>query len=535
MAISNPDIIKQFEPIIEDKVKLRVDDELYKAKALEKKEAYRYRVPFGWNESRYDGDKKMYSQVSMNALRTMSIAYPIARACINRRIRQITGLKWGITTLDKDEKGEETKIKYVSEYFKEPMGHKTKMREMLSLMVDDVLTIDAVCFELQRKYNGKFMHLVPVDPTTIVLRVTDTGGVPIPPEIAYAQFINGQRVGQFTTDEMIYEIMNSRSYTPYGLSPMESLIIQVDSALSGALFNRNYFKESNVPEGFITLPEGIAESTTEMEKWQDWFDQIMAGDKSMMHRLKILPNGSTYTPAKNPEDMRFERFELWLLQQTCAMFDVQPQDIGITLDVNRSTAESQTEIGKERGLYPLANFLKEIFDDIIQKEMGFMDLEFAWIDINPTNMAEEIAVADKEIRIGAISVDEYRVEHGREPIGLDNFVMTASGPIFVKDLLNGKVEQQKEKEDTQDQEELKRWRKCLYNDIDAGKPLRKNFKSYHIEPEVYEKLQKAIPNLYSKEQIKLLFDEYLNPEYRASVKLLELAHELRSKENATII
>src|SRR3990167_6096172 len=228
------------------------------------------------------------------------------------------------------------------------MGHKTRLRELLTIIVDDTLTIDAVTFEISRLRGGKFQNLVPVDPTTIALKVTETGATPEPPDPAYVQIIGGRNIAEFTTDEMIYEAMGNRSYSPYGFAPLESLILQAEAALRGTLYNLNYFRENNVPEGFITLPTEVAQNKVQVEEWQMWFDSIVAGDQRMTHRLKILPGGAEYIAAKKPEDMAFEKFELWLLQQTCAVFDVPPQDIGITYQVNKSTAESQSSLSLER-------------------------------------------------------------------------------------------------------------------------------------------------------------------------------------------
>lgn len=533
-----------------------IKEEVSKAQALAKKEAFRYPVPWNMN-SNYNPDRKPGSDVPFSYLRRMAVLYPIARACINRRIRQITGLKWDITTIDEleDEKGFESQIAQVKAFFKQPMGNKTRTRELLTLMVDDTLTLDAVCFEKSALRGGQFdvtRGLIPVDPTTIALRVTEYGGTPTPPEIAYAQIIRGEKVAEFTTDEMIYESMGTRSYSPYGLAPLESLILQTEAALRGTLYNLNYFKESNVPEGFITLPEDVASSKQQVQEWQDWFDAITAGDPRFMRRLKILPGGAEYMAAKKPEDMAFERFELWLLQQTCAVFDVQPQDIGITHNINKATSESQAQVGKERGLIPLANFVKEILDDVIQFEMGFENLQWAWTDINPVDRKEEVEIAEKEINMGVLGADEYRIEHGRQPLGLGAHI--PSGRVLVEDFTDPKLRQQKHEaetapktgfgkpgedtdktaldEDDAEQMDLRKWRKCVYADLQNDKPLRRKFNSEWIKPETAEIISEALKGVHNKSQAKLLFDQFLDPELKASFKLLKLAQNMRRVENA---
>lgn len=531
----------------QNKIPELVKDEVEKQRLLDRNTAMRMRLPFNIN-SNTNPDRKPLASVPFSYLRRMAITYPIARACINRRIRQITQLDWDITTIDdiEGEKGFEQQITIVKSFFKRPMGHKTRMRELLTIMIDDILTIDATCFEMQKTRGGEFMYLIPVDPTTIALRVTDTGGTPEPPEYAYEQYINGHKIAGFTTDEMVYDFMGNRSYSPYGLAPLESLIFQVEAAILGALYNLSYFKESNVPEGFITLPEEVATNKERVEEWQLWFDAIMSGDPRMQHKLKILPGGAEYTPAKKPEDMAFEKFELWLLQQTCAVFDVPPQDIGITYQVNKATSESQRDLSRERGLIPLGNFVKEFLDELIQEEMGFEFLQFNWRNINPVDRKEEIEIAEKEINLGALGVDEYRIAQGRKPLGIKPFIMTAKGPLPVDDFVSGKfditavpdinpTEQNISPDDQQKQKmeliDLKRWRKCIYRDLEQGKKLRTRFPSEYIDQEIHDEIEKSLKVVNNKFQAKMVFDQFIDPELRASMTLLKYAGKLREIEH----
>lgn len=527
--------------MVKGEAQLIVQDELKKARALEKADkgkAMQYGVPMNYNQNA-SPDNRIHTTVPFSYLRRMAVNYPIARACINRRIRQITQLEWEITTIDEieTETGYENTIKAVTQLFQQPMGHKTRFRELINIMVDDTLTLDAVCFEFQKTRGGDFIHLVPVDPATIVLRVTAQGGTPLPPDPAYAQYIAGRKIAEFTTDEMLYETYSARSYSPYGLAPLESLILQVESAMRGTLYNLAYFQESNVPEGFITLPEEVAESKEEVEQWQQWFDAMMAGDVRFQRRLKILPGNSTYTPAKKPEDMAFERFEMWLLQQTCAVFDTQPQDIGITYQVNKATGEVQQEVGKERGLYPMAGYFKEIFDDLIQKELMLENLQFVWTNMNPADRKEEVEIAEKEIKMGALSVDEYREAQGLEPIGMTHAIYTGTGAILVEDFLTQDPNEQvdeKSVDQQNEEEDLRRWRKCVYNDLAKGRPIRLDFESKYIKPETRKEIAGSLKGVNSKTQARYLFDQYLDKELKASMKLLNIASQMREVEHASV-
>ena len=524
----------EIEKFKAEELPVLVNKEIEKADVMKRNEALRFRYPQVYNDNK-NADWKPGADVPFSILRRMAVVYPIARACINRRKSQIVQLAWDITTTDdiEDEAGYEAQIEAVKQLFKQPLGHKTRMREMLNIMVDDVLTVDAVCFEMAKTRGGEFMNLIPIDPTTIALRVTETGATPEPPEVAYAQFIAGKKIAEFTTDELIYEMMGSRSYSPYGLAPLESLILQTEAALRGTLYNLNYFRESNVPEGFITLPEEVASTQQSVQEWQDWFDLLIAGNSKMSRRLKILPGGAVYTAAKKPEDMAFERFELWMLQQTCAVFDVPPQDIGITYQVNKATGEQQAQLSNERGLFPLANFLKEILDDIIQVELGFDKLQFQWTNINPRDRKEDVEIAEKEVKMGALSVDEYRMETGREPIGLGHYVDTPSGPLLLDYILHPETNpanQQEEQKDKMEEKDIKAWRKVIYRQIEDKKPLKRNFQSGFIKAETHKAISEALEHISTKFQAKILFDQFLDPELKASVRLLQASARLRKLE-----
>lgn len=521
-------------------VKAEVKEKLKAEKlASSKSKAFQYRRPRLFN-TRFRPDRKPGSQIPFSFMRRMATVYPIARACINRRITQITQLEWIVTTSDKeiDEKGHEAEIKKVTDWLHQPMGHKTRFREMMNVIIDDILTIDATCFEYHKMRGGEFIDLVAVDPTTIVLRVTETGATPEPPETAYAQFIEGHKQATFTTDEFLYDMMRKRSMTPYGLAPIESLIVQVESALRGSLYNLNHFREGNVPTGFINLSEELAANKDQIEEWQTWFDSILAGSVKGVHRLKILPSDSKYTPVQKLTDMAFERFEMWLLQQTCAVFDVPPRDIGITLDVNKASDKTQQQLSREKGLLPLAQFIKELLDEIIHTQMGLEQLQFKWTNLNPVDRKEEAEIQEREIKLGKISVDEARINDGKEPIGLGHYIMAKGGPILVEDFLREEPTED-DKADDKDEEkekavkaELRKWRRCVYKDFRDGKPLRLDFYSAVIPKQTKKEIKRALKNTHTRYQIKLVFDAYLDRELKASYKLLEMASKMRGIEDA---
>jgi len=76
-----------------------------------------------------------------------------------------------------------------------------------------------VYFNKQRTKGGKLLRIIPIDGSTIKLRVGDGGETPLPPEPAYEQWIKGKKIDSYTTKDITYEIMNPRTDSPYGYLP----------------------------------------------------------------------------------------------------------------------------------------------------------------------------------------------------------------------------------------------------------------------------------------------------------------------------
>lgn len=379
--------------------------------------------------------------ITWEQLRVFADSYPIARACINYRISQITQLAWNVAPTellddaDEDKKQREVS-KEIKKFLKFPLGTRDKtLRSFLTEVIEDVLVLDAVAIERKYTLGGDIIGWRPFDPTTIELMLMPDGSTPIPPKPAYLHKVNGVEVSKLTTDDMYYRMMHPRTNSPYGLSPLETLAIVVTTALKLQSYNLGYLTEGNVPEGFVELPKDVASNPDQLKEWQNAWDAIFSGDPRYQRKLKFLPEGMKYSATKKHEDMTFERFEKWLLLNTCAVFGVSPQDLGFTFDNGKSQAETQWEIGKERGLFPLAQFIKELIDEMIQQDLNKEDFEFIWTNLNPTNKLEEAKTFQILVNSGAVSIDEWRVAEGYRPIGAPHYISTPIGPIFVKDLV----------------------------------------------------------------------------------------------------
>lgn len=501
--------------------------------------------------------------ISPHVLRQFSVNYAVARACIDYVKTQLTQLEWAVVPVKEEDMPSDSQkatIQEIENFFHVPSGPNSTFRKLQEEMIEDYLVIGSITLERIRTVGEDLLSLLPVDSATIKVRLEESGTIPSPPNTAYEQWIRGVKTGELTTDEMIFEVKNNRTNSPFGLSPLESLILQVQSALAGELYNYRFFTDSNVPEGMIGLP--VEWSLDQVKDFQAYWDNMIAGNPRKQQKVKFVPGdiAKNYVPTKKAEDMAFEKFELWLLQQTCAVFGVPPQDLGFTHDTNKSTSDTQKELGQERAKIPTAKFLEEVFTKIVMFDLGYPDYKFTYLNVDPVDKVEEAEIDTLRIRAGITSVDEVRMRDGLEPVKLDNYVMTGKGPVLVKDIVSGKFDPMaggvggfggestgskvsakpagdsgagsgtKTTSDTKTKMqtiELKQWKKCAIKDIKKERPFRP-FTSSHIDEEIVKDINKQLAHSVDRVDISKTFDLYLNGEYDTVMKLRKLSDVLET-------
>jgi phage portal protein BeeE len=74
--------------------------------------------------------------------------------------------------------------------------------------------------------------------------------------IAFQQVIKGVAWANLTDDELIYAPRNPRPNHNYGFSPVEQIIVTINTAVRRQAAQLAYFTEGNTPAGPLNGPEG---------------------------------------------------------------------------------------------------------------------------------------------------------------------------------------------------------------------------------------------------------------------------------------
>lgn len=338
--------------------------------------------------------------------------FDLARLAIETRKDQVERLDWVIRPIDPKKRwGNEgnARIDQVTKLVKRPDGVRdfaTWTRRLL----EDLFVIDAPTVEVRRARGGQVIGLDVVDGATFKLLVDDTGRVPAPPAPAYEQVIKGRPWSLLTTDDLIYSPRNQRPHKTYGLSPIEQILTTIHIGLSRQLSQLNYFTDGTTPPGFLNAPEGW--SPDQVREYYDWLVSVLAGNLGARQRVMVAPHGAHWQAVK--DSPLKDEFDEWIARVVCYAFSLPPT--AFVRQLNRSSAQTSGDTSLEEGLEPIKGWLKRWWDDVIQLRLGFLALEFAWLDDEQVDPAKQADIDDKGLRNGTYCINDILERHGLAPV-----------------------------------------------------------------------------------------------------------------------
>jgi 8-oxo-dGTP pyrophosphatase MutT (NUDIX family) len=426
-------------------------------------EPRRWEYPVSYNMPGYQpGQQGLGRLASFATLRTLCDLYSVARNSINLRKNELRSVGWDIAPTRQAAKAmrgdhraaadfAERRAKMVK-FFRHPDPDYSDFTSWFFAILEEFFVTDAISLFLHpSRVKGKGLMgsslaaLEVIDGSLIKPLVNVRGGRPAPPSPAYQQFEYGvPRVdlmtllvesqddpdpdgllAEYKGDQLIYMPYMPRVWTPYGFAPIEGALIPVISGLNKQQYQSNYFNEGSIPGVYIS-PGDTSMTPSQLRELQDAMNAI-SGDQSWKHKILVLPGGSKVDPMR-PNPLA-DDFDLLVQTQTCMGFDVQPFELGIAPQVSlaasssgtaRQAASAKMDLWQRKSTIPTLLFFKSVlFDVIIQDVCGQTDMEFRLEGLqDDENIGELTPALVEQVGAGLASIDEARLELGREPWGL---------------------------------------------------------------------------------------------------------------------
>jgi hypothetical protein len=207
-----------------------------------------------------------------------------------------------------------------------------------------------------------------------------------------------------------------RAHRVYGFSPVQQVLMTVNIALRRQMWQLDYYSEGSIPDALIGVPNSW--TPDQIKQFQDYWDTEFAGDLARRRRAKFVPGDTAAKVVQTKEPEQKNDFDEWLARIICFAFSVPPQ--WAVKQMNRATADNQSEQSEEEGLEPTKEWVKDLVDEIIAEEFTSPDLELAWLD-EDNDAAQAEAQLESRVKLGAVTLNEMR-----DALGLDPYANTAA-------------------------------------------------------------------------------------------------------------
>jgi 8-oxo-dGTP pyrophosphatase MutT (NUDIX family) len=379
-------------------------------------------------------------RVSFETLRGLVDSYDVSQIAIWHRIDAIRALGWSVVAAPGFHGDASAAIERATDIVKRPdPGNQTPGRPFrrngptfntwLAKWLWDVLAYDAGALYRVRNRRGDAIGLRPVDGTLVAPLLDYWGNTPAAPAEAYVQYANGLPWNWLTADDMVYQPFRPRTSSPYGVAPLESILLNANTDLRFQAFFLQRFTDGNIPEAFAAAPEGW--TPQQIEQFQALWDAMLQGDIAVKHQIKWMPGGSSITWSNEKEFD--DKFSLFMMRKTCAAYHVTPASLGFTENVNKSSGDSQADVQENTGDSPLASYAEDILTEFLQEDCH-LPVAFKFdSETKAEDRLKNAQVWQIGINTGMASADEGREEVFGLPADAKRptprFFVTGQGPL----------------------------------------------------------------------------------------------------------
>jgi HK97 family phage portal protein len=344
---------------------------------------------------------------------------PVARRAINLVKDKIASMDWqvrvrrGYTASEIPDAS--ARLNALRRALEEP-NTSDSFRTLFEQAIEDTLVGGFGAIEMETTGDPETpFHLYAVDGATIQVDPAWKGD---PNQPRYAQQtgkIGPEALIPLLDDELMYIRLNPRSHPPFGLGRLEVAFETINQFL-GANRYAGRLASNTVVQYALWLNEATPEQHDRLIRW--WQDEIEGTG-----RVPILSSEN------KPEVLRFAggtdadlhiAWQEFLLRIIANAFDLPPMLLGLTSDVNRSTAGEMADEAFASAIVPVAKlFAEHITRDLFAKKLGWREFEFVFNDLESRDETEELNIQIQLLQNKVLTIAEVREMRGLGPLPED--------------------------------------------------------------------------------------------------------------------
>src|SRR5579863_5380168 len=341
---------------------------------------------------------------------------PVVRRAINVIKDRIAAMDWQVR-VRRGVRPEEVafagrKLRALRRMLEEP-NPADSFRTLMEQAIEDALTGGFGAIEMEPTGDPERPAMLwPVDGASIRINARWDGGEDTP---RYAQAVPGQldsAAVELLDRQLMYVRMNPRSFTPFGLGPLEVAFETVNQFLSAHRF-AGKLAANSVAQYALWLNEATPVQHDRLIRW--WQDEIEGTGRVPLLSTEQKPEVLRFAQGTDA-DLRLA-WQQFLIRMIANAFGLPPLLLGLENDVNRSTAAELTDEAFRGAIAPLAHLIAGHFTrDLFTKCIGWREFEFVFNDLDARDEVTELTVQVQLLQAGVLTVNEVRALRGLAPL-----------------------------------------------------------------------------------------------------------------------
>ena len=350
---------------------------------------------------------------------------PVVRRAINVIKDRIASMDWQVRVRRGVQAGlltdVQNKLRALRRTLEEP-NSVDSFRTLMEQVIEDALTGGYGAIEMEPTGDPKRPAMLwPVDGASIRINARWDGEEDSP---RYAQTLPGQLESsavELCDNQLIYVRMNPRSFTPFGLGPLEVAFETVNQFLSAHRFAGKLAANAEAQYA-LWLNEASSAQHDRLIRW--WQDEIEGTGRVPLISTEQKPEVLRFAQGTDA-DLRLA-WQEFLIRMVANAFGLPPLLLGLEGDVNRSTAAELADEAFRGAILPLAQLLAgHLTRDLFAKCIGWREFEFVFNDLSARDEETELAVQVQLLKANVLTVDEVRAMRGLGPLARDGAAQLA--------------------------------------------------------------------------------------------------------------
>lgn len=337
---------------------------------------------------------------------------PAARRAINCIKDKIACMEWRLETRpDASDENAETRAeraRALRRAFETPNGSDS-FRTFIEQVIEDVLVGGFGAAEVEVTADPAMpVRLYPVDGATIKINSQWSGD---PDEPRYEQVtgrLGKDAVLPLLDSELMYVRLNPRTHTVFGLGKIEVAFESISQFLQAHRY-AGRLAANRVVQYALWMQDRTPEQHERLIQW--WQDEVEGTGRVPVMSSETAPQVLRFGGGTDA-DLRLE-WQQFLLTMIANAFDLPAMLLGVSADVNRSTAQEFAQEAFDNAVVPLAKLIADhLTRDIIVKRLGWDDLRFAWNELESRDESTEVQIQLELLKAGVLTVEEVRTLRG---------------------------------------------------------------------------------------------------------------------------